>query len=418
MLWLRLPRPPIDKYLPSSFIPPPASDSMASFVNVGDVIAIISLATKATRVIRDSRYAPAEYQELQRDLAALQVTFSNVRRVALASASDVEDHPGIVSQGSLDSSDVDSVCQIAPVLSSDIQDVSQRCLDLLTTFTKKIEGYDKYLSESSTGNRFISTWKRLCWAALKRKQIAKLKAELSHQRGSLSMLLLSVQLASTGRIEVMIRKSMQVDEIHKLLLSGPSVWLVDASLRRIRFPLVELLSSWESFRSTLKGYLRRGVGGALIARGAFELVHEETHSIVSSATWHDLVKPEATICVNIILRTNRSEWVCPSCQQLCDSSGNDIGAQTRQQSQAVSGSENIEQIDVESDDVELRQELKLLRRFHIVRSKRSMPKCGMRQKGDSGRQHRQASEVVLTIPSKHSWMVSSEIRHRRCSVRK
>ncbi len=167
---------------------------MASFVNLGDVIAIISLATKATRIIRDSRYAPAEYQELQRDLASLQMTFSNVRRVALASASDVEDHPGIVSQGSLDSSDVDSVCQTAPVFSSDIQDVSQRCLDLLTTFTEKTEGYDKYFSESFTGNRFISTWKRLCWAALRRKQIAKLKAELSHQMGSLSMLLLSFQL--------------------------------------------------------------------------------------------------------------------------------------------------------------------------------------------------------------------------------
>lgn len=41
---------------------------------------------------------------------------------------------------------------------------------------------------------------------------------------------------------------------------------------------------------------------------------------------------------------------------------------SRQQSQAVGGTENIEQIDVESDDEELRQEFKLLRSFHIVQS--------------------------------------------------
>lgn len=143
----------------------------------------------------------------------------------------------------------------------------------------------------------------------------------------------------------MIRRFTQLDDIYKLL-SGPSVWLVDASLHRMRFPF-EIFSTWEvsnsfcgsfhlakfdhpqSFRFALKTHLRHGAGGALIARGAFELVHEETHAIVSEATWHDLVKPEATICVNIILCTKRSERVCPSCQQPYDSSGNDIGAPAR-----------------------------------------------------------------------------------------
>ncbi|KAG9224217.1 hypothetical protein CCMSSC00406_0004716 [Pleurotus cornucopiae] len=346
---------------------------------MGDVVAIISLATKATRVIRDSRYAPAEYQELQKELASLRTLFSNVERVALAS--EVENDLPIVSQRLLESSSIDSVCQLAPPFSSDIQEVIQRCFDLLTSFTKKTEGYNKYLSESSSGNRFVSIWKRLCWAALKKKQVAKLKTELSHQRESLGMLLSSILLVSTGRIEdIMIRRFTQLDDIHKLL-SGPSVWLVDASLHRMRFPF-EIFSTWESFRFALKSHLRHGAGGALIARGAFELVHEETHAIVSEATWHDLVKPEATICVNIILCTKRSERVCPSCQQPYDSSGNDIGAPARcncgtiirvssQQIQAVGGTEDIEQIDVESDDAELRQEFKLLRRFHIVQSKQA-----------------------------------------------
>lgn len=424
--WLRLKGPPLDKLSLSPSLSPPVADGMASFVNMGDVVAIISLATKATRVIRDSRYAPAEYQELQKELASLRILFSNVERVALAS--EAENDLTIVSQRLLESSSTNSVCQLAPPFSSDIQEVIQRCFDLLTSFTKRTEGYNKYLSESSTGNRFVSIWKRLCWAALKKKQVAKLKAELSHQRESLGMLLSSILLVSTGRIEdIMIRRFTQLDDIYKLL-SGPSVWLVDASLHRMRFPF-EIFSTWESFRFALKTHLRHGAGGALIARGAFELVHEETHAIVSEATWHDLVKPEATICVNIILCTKRSERVCPSCQQPYDSSGNDIGAPARcncgtiirvssQQIQAVGGPEDIEQIDVESDDAELRQEFKLLRRFHIVQSKRSKPACGMRQKGDTGRQLRRASEVVLTIPSKHSWMVSSEIRHRRCSVRK
>lgn len=164
---------------------------MSSFVNVGDVVAIVSLATKATRIIRNSRYAPAEYQELQKELASLRMLFSNVERVALAS--EAENHLAVL-QRPLESSDIYSVCQLAPVFSSDIQGVIQRCLDLLTAFTKKTEGYDKYLSESFTGNRLVSTWKRLCWAALKRKQVAKLKADLSRQRESLSMLLSSVQL--------------------------------------------------------------------------------------------------------------------------------------------------------------------------------------------------------------------------------
>ncbi|KAJ8695488.1 hypothetical protein PTI98_008089 [Pleurotus ostreatus] len=361
-------RTSLTKLSPSPSLSPPVADGMASFINMGDVVAIISLATKATRVIRDSRYAPAEYQELQKELASLRILFSNVERVALAS--EAENDLPIVPQRLLDSSSIDSVCQLAPPFSSDIQEVIQRCFDLLTSFTKKTEEYNKYLSESSTGNRFVSIWKRLCWAALKRKQVAKLKAELSHQRQSLGMLLSSILLVSTGRIEdIMIRRFTQLEDIHKLL-SGPTVWLVDASLHRMRFPF-GIFSTWEA----------RG-GGALIARGAFELVHEETHAIVSETTWHDLIKPEATICVNIILCTKRSERVCPSCQQPCDSSGNDIGAPTRcncgtiirvssQQIQAVSGTEDIEQIDVESDDAELRQEFKLLRRFHIVQSKQA-----------------------------------------------
>lgn len=190
--WLRLKRPPLDKLSLSPSLSPPVADGMASFVNMGDVVAIISLATKATRVIRDSRYAPAEYQELQKELASLRILFSNVERVALAS--EAENDLTIVSQRLLESSSIDSVCQLAPPFSSDIQEVIQRCFELLTSFTKKTEGYNKYLSESSTGNRFVSIWKRLCWAALKRKQVAKLKAELSHQRESLGMLLSSILL--------------------------------------------------------------------------------------------------------------------------------------------------------------------------------------------------------------------------------
>ncbi|KAF9497781.1 hypothetical protein BDN71DRAFT_530770 [Pleurotus eryngii] len=315
-----LKRPPLDKLSLSPSLSPPVADGMASFVNMGDIVAIISVATKATRVIRDSRYAPSEYQELQKELASLRILFSNVERVALAS--EAENDLSIVSQRLLESS------AVAPLFSEDIQEVIQRCFDLLSSFTKKTEGYNKYLSESSTGNRFVSIWKRLCWAALKKKQVAKLKAELSHQRESLSMLLSTIQLASTSRIEdIMIRRFTQLDDIHKLL-RGPSVWLVDASLHRKRFPF-EIFSTWESFRFALKSHLRHGAGGALIARGAFELVHEETHAVVSEATWHDLVKPEATICVNIILCTKRSERVCPSCQQPCDSSGNDIGGPTQ-----------------------------------------------------------------------------------------
>ncbi|KAJ8517463.1 hypothetical protein ONZ45_g5346 [Pleurotus djamor] len=301
-------------------------------INIGDIVATIGLAYHIIRVLSNSRRAPVEHQALSQELIYFGAILDRTKRVAdtlpkrFSPATDLQ--PSI-SSASLVIPDCLDTVHISDLCCS-VDESIARCHTLLEAFNARVQSYDVYLSGNASANPIVATWKRICWAALMKKHVTKLKTKLSHERESMTLILSSIMLLTSDHMAEMMAQQLSIAKqtrlsIHQLhlLLDNPSecVWLIDVASKRIRLPF-SLCSTWKSFELVLKSYLRGQDFTQCLNHDDLEFMKEDSDEIISPETWDSTIKPNSTISMSVIIRNNGQMYYqkCPSCDRHCATS--------------------------------------------------------------------------------------------------
>lgn len=207
---------------------------MATFgFSVGDFLAALKLVGTIIDALRASGHSSTRYRNLLTELYTLEDALIRVKRLDIAD-------------------DDDNGSQASERMA--LQQAAGLCQRSMYEFYKKIEKYQPHLTMRATGGDWLKDgWMKIKWATCRTEDVELFQAELRGHRGSIEILLLTLQLyvhivSAIGELLVLTRAAEVVVRCRPRLRNkdnGP--WLAKSRICR--------LNGWESWRPCLATWL-------------------------------------------------------------------------------------------------------------------------------------------------------------------
>jgi len=137
--------------------------------SIGDVIATSILIKDVLKALDDTYGAAAEYQELCRELLALDRALLEVE--SLSRSCDISIEPN--------------------ALSHTVLRVADQCKECIEDFLKKIKGYEKSLRNGGSGNKLCDMERKVRWALIQKGELARFRTEINGHSSTINMLLIT-----------------------------------------------------------------------------------------------------------------------------------------------------------------------------------------------------------------------------------
>jgi hypothetical protein len=140
--------------------------------SVGDVIAVSILIKDVFKALDDASGAAAEYQELCRELWALDRAFLEVGRLSQSCDTSIE----------------------LNALSHTVRRVADQCKECIEAFLKKIKGYERSLRDAGSGNKLCDMGRKIKWALVQKGELARFRTEINGHSSAINMLLITANM--------------------------------------------------------------------------------------------------------------------------------------------------------------------------------------------------------------------------------
>jgi len=140
--------------------------------SVGDFISVCILIKDVVQALDSSSGSSAEYQEVIRELWALDRALLEVVNLAQNFEMTVE----------------------LNALSHTARRTADQCLHCIKAFMVKIQAYQKPLSEGSSRNLLRDVKGKMTWALLKRDDLQKFRTEINAHSSAINMLLITASV--------------------------------------------------------------------------------------------------------------------------------------------------------------------------------------------------------------------------------
>jgi hypothetical protein len=140
--------------------------------SVGDCISVCILIKDAIQALDSSRGSSAEYQEVIRELWALDRALLEVVNLAQSFETTVE----------------------LNALSHTARRSAEQCKSCIETFLGRIKEYERALREGGSGNKFRDVKGKMSWALCGREHLVKFKTEINGHSSAINMLLITASV--------------------------------------------------------------------------------------------------------------------------------------------------------------------------------------------------------------------------------
>lgn len=140
--------------------------------SVGDVIAASILIKDVLKALDDTSGAAAEYQELCRELLALDRALLEVESLSRSCDTSIE----------------------LNALSHTVRRVVDQCKECIEAFLEKIKSYEKSLRNGGSGNKLCDMGKKVKWALIQKGELATFRMGINGYSSTINMLLITANL--------------------------------------------------------------------------------------------------------------------------------------------------------------------------------------------------------------------------------
>ena len=158
--------------------------------SVGDCISVCILIKDTIYALDSCRGSSAEYQEVIRELWALDRALLEVVNLAQS---------------------FDTTAELN-ALSHTARRTAEQCKSCIEGFLDRIKEYEGTLREGGSGNKLRDVKGKVCWALCGREHLGKFRAEINGHSSAINMLLItaSVRVFPTGLLGTNTDRSIQV----------------------------------------------------------------------------------------------------------------------------------------------------------------------------------------------------------------
>lgn len=148
--------------------------------SVGDVIAVSILIKDVFNALDNAKGSAADYQELCRELWALDRALLEVELLSRSSDTSVE----------------------LNALSHTVRRVADQCKECIEKFLKKVKGYERSLRAGGCSRgerqrslgRLCDAGKKVMWGLTQKEEVTKFRAEINAHSSAINMLLITTNM--------------------------------------------------------------------------------------------------------------------------------------------------------------------------------------------------------------------------------
>ncbi len=141
-------------------------------ISISDVITISILIKDVLKALDDTSGAAAEYQELCRELWALDRALLEVELLSRSYDTSIE----------------------LNALSHTVRRVADQCKECVEAFLEKIEGYKRSFRNGGSGNKLCDMGRKVRWALTQKGELARFRTEINGYSSTISMLLITANM--------------------------------------------------------------------------------------------------------------------------------------------------------------------------------------------------------------------------------
>lgn len=137
--------------------------------SVGDILALIELATTMVKALSKSAGASKEYQDAITELDAFTTTLNSLAARLPAASS--------------------GLTRLPPSVENALNHAVSQCRILLEDFRRRIEGYQHLVKQAGMKGGFAASWRRVGWGLFRKEELVALKTKLSQQMNIITVIL-------------------------------------------------------------------------------------------------------------------------------------------------------------------------------------------------------------------------------------